>query len=576
MGHRSPSLLLVTLVALTTLVSACAALSPQGPPGGLPSQVQIQAPRPPKVLTLAIQNELKGFVAELSLENNRVGGVKQAKPIVHNLLTAENDRGAYIPELAPEAISFESGTWRVNPDGTMETTWRIRPNVKWHDGATFTSADLHFAWQVFTDPDIPTAAGPATRLMTSAATPDPQTLVVQWSAPFINAVQAPGLIPLPRHLLEETYRDDKAGFSTSPRLSTEFVGLGPYKLASWEPGSHMEFVRFDDYWRGRPPLDRVVLRFLGDPNAMVANILSEAVDVVLPPAVDLESAIDVKRRWEGTGNQVLTGPSGLLRILDSQLRPELARPRNGFVNVPVRQAFSHAMDRQALADVLTAGTAPLADSAYRPTDPLRPQVEAVIPQYPYDLTRAQALLTQAGWVRGADGILVHQPSGERFEVQLDGTTQRRVQQELNIIADGWKAVGAQVSLYSIPPALGNDVEHRASQPGAGIRNRVPATFHVDYPHSRTIPSAQNRWSGSNYGGYSNPRVDALLDRLTVTVNPAERLPLQRELVQELMTDVAIWPLYWDMTNVIALKGVKGIASGEGTYHTWNFFEWDKE
>jgi peptide/nickel transport system substrate-binding protein len=338
----------------------------------------------------------------------------------------------------------------------------------------------------------------------------------------------------------------------------------------------MEFVRFDDYWRGRPPLDRVVLRFLGDPNTMVANILSEAVDVVLPPAVDLESAIEVKRRWEGSGNQVLTGPSGLLRILDSQLRPDVARPRNGFVNVPVRQAFYHAMDRQALADVLTSGTAPVADSAYRPTDPLRPQVEAVIPQYPHDLARAQALLTQAGWVRGADGVLVYQPSGERFEVQLDGTTQRRVQQELNIIADGWKAVGAQVSLYSIPPALGNDVEHRASQPGAGIRNRVPETFHVDYPHSRTIPSPQNRWSGSNYGGYVNSKVDALLDRLAVTVNPTERLPLQREIVQELMTEVAIWPLYWDMTNVIALKGVKGIASGEGSYHTWNFFDWDKE
>src|SRR5207244_3471777 len=157
---------------------------------------------------------------------------------------------------------------------------------------------------------------------------------------------APGLVPLPRHLLEATYRADKANLGASPRLSTEFVGLGPYKLVKWEPGSHLELTRFDDYWRGRPPLDRVMVRFVGDAKTMVANVLSDAVDVVLPPAVDLETALDVKQRWQGTGNQVLVGPSGLLRILDSQLRPELAVPKNGFVNRGVRQAFYHAMDRQ--------------------------------------------------------------------------------------------------------------------------------------------------------------------------------------------------------------------------------------
>ena len=347
------------------------------------------------------------------------------------------------------------------------------------------------------------------------------------------------------------------------------------RLARWEPGSHLEFTRFDSYWRGRPPLDRVIVQFVGDANTMVANILAEAVDVVLPPAVDLETALDVRQRWEGTGNQVLVGPSGLLRMLDSQLRPEIARPRNGFVQPAVRQAFYHAMDRQALVDVLTGGLAPVADSWYRPSDPLRSQVEPLIPGYPYDLARAQQLLTQAGWARRPDGALVDQATGDRFEVQLDGTTQRRVQQELNIIADGWKAAGAQVSLYSIPPALGNNVEHRASQPGAGVRNRVVEDFHVSYPATRNIPSAQNRWAGNNYGGYSNSRVDALLDRLSVTIGPSERLPIQRELVHEVMADVAIWPLYWDMTNLLALKGVKGITSGEGSYHTWNFFEWDK-
>jgi hypothetical protein len=70
--------------------------------------------RTPKVLTLAIETELKGFVVELALENARIGGVKQPKPMVHNLLTAENDKQESIPELAPEPISVERATRPVS------------------------------------------------------------------------------------------------------------------------------------------------------------------------------------------------------------------------------------------------------------------------------------------------------------------------------------------------------------------------------------------------------------------------------------------------------------------------------
>jgi ABC-type transport system substrate-binding protein len=138
------------------------------------------------VLTLAIQNELKGFISEFTLENTRVGGVRQPKPIVHNLLTVENDRAQFLPELATEQISIEKGTWTLNPDRSMDTTWRIHPNVKWHDGSPFTSDDLMFSFTVFTDPLVPNRVGPASKLMASATAPDPLTLVVHWSAPYVD------------------------------------------------------------------------------------------------------------------------------------------------------------------------------------------------------------------------------------------------------------------------------------------------------------------------------------------------------------------------------------------------------
>ena len=124
----------------------------------------------------------------------------------------------------------------------------------------------------------------------------------------------------------------------------------------------------------------------------------------------------------------------------------------------------------------------------------------------------------------------------------------------------------------IPPAQTSN-EFRSTRTAAGIRGHSPES--LGFLQGRNIASAQNRWVGANNSGYANPRVEGLVDRLEVTMARAERVEVQRELIREVMGEVAHWPLNWDVTNVIALKGVKGIGGGAGTYHTWNFFEWDK-
>ncbi len=565
------------MLALTIglILVNCAPQRPSGVVGGgsASSQTTGEASRAPKILKIAIQGELKGFIQDLTLDGGS-GGVVQPRPIAHNVLTRENNTGAMFPQLAAEQISVERGTWRTNPDGTMETVWRIHPNVKWHDGVPFTSEDLLFSFTVFTDPEIPNQVGPAARRMSSATAPDPYTLVVHWSQIDVTADRAPGLEPLPRHLLEETYRTDKANFLNSPRLSTSFVGLGPYKLQAWEPGSHLQFTRFDDYWQGRPPLDQVIVQFIGDPNTMVANVLAEAVDVVLPPAVDLETGVGLKQSWEGTGHQVIIGSSGAFRAMIAQQRPELARPREAMTNPLVRRALYHAMDREALAELLNQGFAPPADSWYPLNHPLRSQLESFIPKYPYDIRRAQQLLAEAGWAnRAGDGVLVH-TSGERLDLHIAGTVQRRVEREKNIIADGWKAAGANVSFYTIPPALTLSREHWATLPGGSLYSR--RDFDMTVLHSGYIPGPENGWTGYNMGGYVNPAVDRLYERLSVTITPNQRLELEKELVREVMTDMPNWPLYWDVSLILALRGVQGIPTGDlRRPNTWNFFEWDK-
>src|SRR5262249_23219674 len=153
----------------------------------------------------------------------------------------------------------------------------------------------------------------------------------------------------------------------------------------WQEGSRIEFTRFDDYFRGRPPLDRVIIRVIPDANTLVANILSGEIDVIMPVSLSVDAAAELKQRWQGTGNEVNIFAEGMVRVLDIQHRPEVAQPANGTPIRAVRQALYYATDRDELSNVITHGLGPTADSWISPEDPIIHEVESAIPKYPYDL-----------------------------------------------------------------------------------------------------------------------------------------------------------------------------------------------
>ncbi len=496
--------------------------------------------------------------------------------IAHDRLASETALDNFTPQLAADLPSVEKGTWTLNPDGAMVVTWKLRPNIKWHDGHAFSAADLVFSYNVFMDPELPTTASQREAL-SSVEAPDPQTFVVNYKQPYVNAHRGELGDIFPAHLLEDLYRTDKMSLPSSPYLSTSFVGTGPYRLVRWDRGSSMDFSRFEDYYQGRPKLDRIVVRYINDPNAMVAAILAGDVDVVLPVAVDLEAAMEVRKRWEGTGNQVRTDITGRMPHLEMQFRPDVSKPRDGFTTRAVRQAFYQAIDRQTLTDIMNSGLAPVADSWYHPAFPNRAQLEPHIPQFPYDLARSRQLLADAGWTRTGDGPLTNASTGERFETELWGLSGQGfgLERQLSIIADGWKDVGAQVQLNIVPPARVSDAEYVTFHPGPLFTNPSGERFYIDRLNSRYIPTAANRWTGFDRGGYSNPRVDALYEQLNRTIDTRDRLTLHQQLLQEQMGDVALMPLYWEVVPTLMVKGVSGPKHVRND-STHNIFDWDKE
>lgn len=275
-------------------------------------------------------------------------------------------------------------------------------------------------------------------------------------------------------------------------------------------------------------------------------------------------------------NQIRYDPNGGVVNLEIQFREDLARPRNGFTNRTVREALYRALDRATLTEILSDGIGPIADSWYHPSHPLRKDVESAIPQFPYDLSRAQQLLAQAGWAKGPDGVLVSQATGERFESELRSSGADQARWAVAFV-DQWKVVGAELTPVSIPASLtaGAGREYNSKRPGPQIGAFSAQSYLEDRPRTSSIPSESNRWVGTNTGGYNNSRADALLERVARTIDPREKIAVHRELAQEMMGDINFMPLWWNMQPTVmanTVRGVRSVTNGG----TLSSFEWDRD
>ena len=165
-GKLSRFRMLPILAVLVTLGACAQPAAPGRSQGG--GQSNQGGAQVPKVLVVGIQREPTDLGVLFGQGTaTTAGGAGSVKLMVHDKLAVEMDLDRWEAQLAVGLPSLEDGSWRVNPDGSMDTTWKLRPNIKWHDGAPFTSADLMFAYQIFMDPDLATS-GTQKRFMEAA------------------------------------------------------------------------------------------------------------------------------------------------------------------------------------------------------------------------------------------------------------------------------------------------------------------------------------------------------------------------------------------------------------------------
>ncbi|MBM2811411.1 MAG: hypothetical protein HW416_2170 [Chloroflexi bacterium] len=567
---------LLRLLPLAMVVAACApGATPTTPTG---STDRSGGAREPKTLTIATPAE-PGNIALPSMGDVPTGsaGGLDLKLALHHRLATYDERGNLLPMLARDLPARDRGTWVLRPDGTMQTTYTLRPNASWHDGTPLTARDFAFAWTVTTDPDIP-LSGRIGSLIGRIDTPDDHTLVMEWANtyPFANALVDDAMAPLPVHLLEATYRSDKDRFQQLGYWTREFVGTGPFRLAQWEPGSHITAQAYDGFYGGRAKVDTLVFRFIVDEGTAIANLLSGAVDGALARTLDFESAVQVRDDWLRSGKKPLfIGQTTHWRLLEAQLRPDMARPTD-ILDVRVRRGLLHALDRQALVDALLAGSAPPSDSFIPPDDAKWEWVKDATATYPHDPRRAQELFTEVGWRRAPNGTFAY-ANGEPVSIPIWTRPGGDAPKELAIMADNWKSAGATPDQVILSVGQARDNQVLATFPGFATSSN-PLSFEntLNVLYGQLCPTEQTRWNGRNHGCYQNPRMDQIIDSLKSAIDPPDQQRGWREMVQIYTEELPVLPLYFVVQVMVFRDGVSGVRGDTRprTAPTWNAHEWD--
>lgn len=558
-------------VVLTLVFAACA--TPAGTPASSASGSVGGAGRPagPKRIVAATMGDPFTVYNKLNIGNS-VRGISEIERMVHANLSVTDTTGQLRPQLAEAVPSVENGNWRVFPDGTMEMVWTIRAGAEWHDGTPLTAEDFVFTFRVVSDRDLPTFRNRAYPLVESVEALDDRTVLARWRRPFIEAdtlFSESTAMPLPKHLLESTYLEDKANFTQHPYFySLQFVGLGPFKIKEWVRASHIVVQANERYVLGRPKVDEIEIRTIPDSNAIVANALAGAVDLVVSRSLSLDQALQLRDHWRD--GKVETPISSLM-----MLYPQFLNPTPPVVSeLAFRRAVLHGMDRQALADGINYGMTPPAHGFLEPYRVEFRETESAIVRYEYDPTRSVQLIESLGYTRGSDGFF-RDSRGQRLHLELRATSGDINTKTMYAVADMLQRIGVSVESTVIPQQRVDDQEYRSNFPSFSVNGQPIDLRFFERFHSKQARLPENNYVGENRPRYMNADLDALIDRYLVTISRPERMEIARSITRHITENLILLPLFYD-TWPTASSGrlINVSAAAAGGNAAWNAHEWD--
>jgi peptide/nickel transport system substrate-binding protein len=523
------------LATLALLLAACTS------PAASPSEGGDQSPAASGGGTATggtVRIGLAGYPDSLNPGNGLLSEAYTMYELVYDTPISFNAAGEFVPELATD--------WEVSEDGT---TWTltIRDDATFHDGEPLTAEDVAFTMQLYKAteafPYLPSYVEP---FETIEAT-DPTTVTLTTAEPIANFESSMAFIyVLPMHIWESV--EDPVEFGND-----EMIGSGPFKFAEASQGEFVELEANKEHFGTPPNIDGVIFQVYEADDARVTALTTGQIDAMLDVP---ETSIPALQNTENVAVHIAdVGAGGSLTDIIFNVTEDVDCPREEAEDVvcsghpairdlAVRQAMAHAVDKQQLITVATAGTGSPGLSLVPPG--LGDFYASEIEDYPFDIAAANAILDEAGYTDGdGDGVrecLSDQDCENltfRLNYPADATTGAR---ETEILQETWQQIGIAVTIQVLDP----DALTAACCPAFdfdvimwGWGSDPDPAFLLGVALCREIPS------GFNETGYCNSEYDALYDAQAIETDRDARVELIHQMQQILMDDLPyIVPYYY--------------------------------
>jgi len=416
--------------------------------------------------------------------------------------------------LVPDLVK----TWEISEDG-LTYTFHIHEDVTFHDGEPLTSEDIKWSYDYhLNNLDLQ----PRWYNIESVTTPDDYTIVFktkELDVNFLNLFRANYMFVLPKHLYEGY--ENPEDFVDNP-YNENPIGSGPFKFVEWVKEDHVTMVANDDYFGGRPYIDKLIFKVIPTHATAVAALEAGEVHTLQTSA----SPTDVQRLADNPDIQIVVFPSSTFWGIEFNLRhPTLS-------NLKVRQAIAYAIDNYRIVELAFAGgTIPAGDASYLAylfSDWRSPNAA----KYDYDPVKAEALLDEAGYPRGPDGM--------RFTLTLDYCPYLEGDEDMWLMVEQYlHDVGIDLILNKMDWAT-YYAEFRKMQSGE-------YEFELNWCWGCCSPESLERAFYSigeiNVGHYNNSRVDWLVEESRRTVDEDLRKQYYFEMQDITSRELPRFPLY---------------------------------
>lgn len=422
------------------------------------------------------------------------------------LIMIDKDGSTFLPGLAEK--------WEVVSD--TEYVFHLRKGVKFHNGDEMKASDVKFTLERCAESPKSRIAVDSVKEVTVV---DDYTVKVTTDKPF-----APFLFNMASYnvgILNEKYTKEQGdNFQKAP------IGTGPMKFKSWVPNDKFEAVRNDDYWNGKPITTSITIRVIPEATSKTIALETGEVDFV-----DGVASVDNERVKKNADLKTVDQVQGAVTYIGMNY---LQKPLD---DLRVRKALAYAVNRDDIIDVVLEGYGEKINTVF-PT--MMPGYNADVKGYEYDVEKAKALLTEAGF-----------PNGFTIEMATSGDERNRIAQ---LVQANYAEVGVNLDIQLLEwgaylEYVGGD-NHKMfilgwSNPYNPDGNMYD-TFHKDRPAT------------TNRTHYKNDEVSALIEKARTELDWAKREPMYKQLQEMVMEDPVWIPLFVKKSVIAMNKNLEGV------------------